>query len=644
MPFLNFAEENMKSKTTINTDAPENIKMPKIAVIPKPATIVEKEGKFIIDSKTIILSDKVMLKEAMLFATLISPALGFDIPVKKLSSSSKTDNAIIFKKDKSLKDLGDEGYQLEITPQNITAEAYKPAGVFYAAQTLRQLLPIEIFASSPVNDIEWSLPCLSIKDKPQFAWRGHLFDCCRHFFTVETVKRSIDLLALHKMNVLHWHLTEDQGWRIEIKKYPKLTEIGAWRLEKDGSKYGGFYTQEQIKDIVAYAEARHVLVVPEIEMPGHSTAALASYPEYGCAGGPYTVINKWGVFKDVYCAGNDKTFKFLKDVLDEVMDLFPSPYIHIGGDECPKSAWKECPKCQARIKSEKLKNEDELQSYFIKRIEKYLNKKGKIIIGWDEILEGGLAPNAIVQSWRGVKGGIHAANENHEVIMSPTSHCYLDYGYVSTTVEKAFLYNPIPEELSKDKANLIKGIEGNIWTEHVPNQDRLDFQVYPRICGLAEAAWTAEENRDWLEIQGRLIKHTERLKTLGVKYGFNDLEQYIKDSEYFAEWNASQMKENGVELQWDITKFVKTPALYSITFLYKSGSAALQIERASLLEDGKEIASDEHQGWSGADKRDIAYKFKVEKVNPDVKYTIKAFCIPQGSLNSNGELRIKIIK
>jgi len=383
------------------------------------------------------------------------------------------------------KNLGDEGYELVSTADGIKITAEKNAGLFYGCQSLKQLLPPEIFSKTLTENIKWKIPCVNISDKPRFKWRGLMLDPCRHFFDVDFIKKFIDLMALCKFNVFHWHLTEDQGWRIEIKKYPELTKIAAWRKEKDGSISGGFYSQKQIREIVEYAAERFITVLPEIEMPGHSIAAISAYPELSCSGGQVDVPTAWGVHENVYCAGNENTFKFLEDVLTEVFDLFPGEYIHIGGDECPKANWKKCPKCQKRIKNENLKNEDELQSYFIKRMEKFVNKNGKRLVGWDEILEGGLAPNATVMSWRGTEGGIAAAKQGHDVVMSPVTHCYFDFsqtddekidigGSVTTTTEKVYEFDPIPDELSDEEAKHILGGQGNLWTEHIATAERAE--------------------------------------------------------------------------------------------------------------------------------------------------------------------------
>ncbi|TWT45964.1 Beta-hexosaminidase [Phycisphaerae bacterium RAS1] len=401
---------------------------------------------------------------------------------------------------------------------------------FHGVQTFLQLLDRKSPQGAAAN---WHVPSISIRDFPRYPHRGMLLDCGRHFMDKAFVKRYIDLLAFHKMNVLHWHLTEDQGWRIEIRKYPKLTEIGAWRKARDDEKptrgdlYGGFYTQEDVREIVAYAKSRFVIVIPEIEMPGHCLAALASYPELSCNGTPLAVGREWGVIEDVYCAGNERVFEFLQDVLSEVLELFPSELIHIGGDECPKKRWQQCLKCQFRMRAEGLKDEHELQSYFIRRVEKFLNSRGRRLVGWDEILEGGLAPNATVQSWRGLDGAIAAARSGHDVICSPTSHCYLDYpqepnpaapewmGFID--LKKAYSFVPAPPDLTAEQLRHVLGLEGNIWTERAP-QERVDHQVFPRLCALAEVAWSPASTRNWEDFERRMRTHYRRLDELGVTY------------------------------------------------------------------------------------------------------------------------------
>ena len=427
-----------------------------INIIPKPKSIILSEGIFKLNADTKIFYKKEAKQIAKYLFDIINASTGFDLKVIEWNNKVE-DNSIIFSLSNSSKNTGTESYTLVVNSNNVMIEAAELNGLFYGVQTLRQLLPNEIESKVKVENVKWIIPNVVILDEPEFLWRGLNLDCCRHFMTKEFVKRYIDLLAFHKFNTLHWHLTEDQAWRIEIKKYPELTKKGAFRTYDDGSVYGGYYTQEDIKEVVEYAASRFINVVPEIEMPGHSTAAISTYPNLSCTGGPFEVGTFWGIYKDIYCAGNEETFKFLEDVLSEVIELFPSKYIHIGGDEAPKDRWKNCLKCQARIKSENLKDEHELQSYFVKRMEKFINSKGKQIIGWDEILEGGLAPEATVQSWRGVKGAIDAAKQGHDVIVSPTSHCYFDYPVDVTDMQKVYLFDPVPAELTVDEIKHVLG-------------------------------------------------------------------------------------------------------------------------------------------------------------------------------------------
>ena len=490
------------------------------------------------------------------FATQLARSTGLMVAVRNTDQMALPGNAIRFLPIDDAT-LGTEGYRLDITDQFVTLEANGPAGFFYAVQTLYQLLPPVVlsrkrplvavlypkptqprpFALSPDS---LTLPACRIQDQPRYAYRGLMLDVSRHFFPVSVVKRYIDLMALHKFNTFHWHLTDDQGWRIEIKKYPKLTQVGANRRETlvghydefdpqvfDGKPYGGFYTQADVRDVVRYAAAKQITVVPEIEMPGHALAALASYPELSCeADKPYSVATKWGVFPDVFCP-TEKTFSFLEDVLTEVMDLFPGKYIHIGGDECPKEAWRKSAFCQQLMKREKLKNEDELQSWFITRIDKFVTKKGRRIIGWDEILEGGLSPNATVMSWRGTKGGIQAAQQRHDVIMTPGGFCYLDHlqgdpgqeplGFGGILpLEMVYSYNPTDESLTPEQQRYILGVQGNLWTEYIPDQSQVEYMVWPRAAALAEVAWSPLTDKSYADFTRRLPQHFERLTQLGV--------------------------------------------------------------------------------------------------------------------------------
>jgi len=471
-----------------------------VNLIPKPQELEISDGVFSLNFNTNLISDSLFYTESDYLKTLLN-----------LELKGNGNTIELLKKE----GLQEEEFFVNISEENLKIEASTPKGIMRGIQTLRQLI------TTKKGVITTKIPCMKIHDFPRFSWRGMLLDCCRHFMDKEFVMRYIDLLAYHKMNVLHWHLTEDQGWRIEIEKYPKLTEIGAWRTEKDGSIYGGFYTKEDIKEILAYAKTRHITVVPEIEFPGHSVAAIASYPHLSCTGDSIAVGTDWGVYKDIYCAGNDTVFAFMEDVLTEVMELFPSKYIHIGGDEAPKYRWENCKKCQQRIKEENLHDAHELQSYFITRIEKFLNENGRQLIGWDEILEGGLAPSATVQSWRGEEGGIAAAKSGHDAIMSPTSHCYFDYGLDATDLKDVYYYEPIPTELTEDEAKHILGGECNMWSERAP-QDLVDSKVFPRILAMSEVLWSSSE-KDYDNFYARVQKHYPKLDALGVNYGYESV-------------------------------------------------------------------------------------------------------------------------
>ena len=412
------------------------------ALIPLPQKMECRDGAFKLQPKTRILTDAAARETGQYLAERLGKATGYSLKVGTSTKAQPAKGTILLTTKDAKPELGAEGYELTVTPDSVVVRAGKSAGLFYGVQTLLQLLPPEVFAAKPVAGVDWKIPCVQIEDQPRFKWRGFMLDVARHFFTKDEVKQLLDVLAMHKINTLHLHLTDDQGWRIEIKKYPRLTQVGAWREDAgfgldpklsttygpDG-RYGGFYTQDDIREIVAYARGKHITIVPEIEMPGHASAALAAFPELSCTGGPYTPNAKGGVFAGVYCAGKEETFEFLQNVLAEVRQLFPGQYIHIGGDEVPKDNWKKCPRCQARMKQEGLKNEHELQSYFIRRIEKFINAQGRTLIGWSEIREGGLAQNAVVMDWIG--GAVEAASAGHDVIMSPTKFCYLDY-YQST--------------------------------------------------------------------------------------------------------------------------------------------------------------------------------------------------------------------
>jgi hexosaminidase len=509
------------------------------AIIPAPVSIKEMRGNFTFTDKSKIVLSSVEGDNRLaadFLARLIKNPTGLVIPVVQGEKASS--GSVLMSIDTAVRNP--EGYTLNVSSKKIVVKARSAVGLFYAVQTIRQLLPPDVEKDSIVNKITLNVPCCEITDEPRFGYRGMHLDVGRHMFPVEYIKRYIDMIALHKMNTFHWHLTEDQGWRIEIKKYPKLTEVGGFRKETvvghpgknpvfDGVPYGGFYTQQEVRDIVAYAKSKFITIIPEIEMPGHSLAALAAYPNLACTAGLFEVGKTWGVVKDVYCAGKEETFKFLEDVLTEVIDLFPGKYIHIGGDECPKVRWEKCPLCQKRIKVEGLKDEKELQSYFIKRIEKFLISKNKRLIGWDEILEGGLAPEATVMSWRGVAGGIEAAKQGHDVIMSPNSYAYLDHyqaepageplaigGYLP--LESVYAFDPQFAELNTDQQKHILGVQGNLWSEYLSTPQYMEYMAYPRMFAISEIGWTAGSKKDFDEFLSRLAVQRLRYDKIGINY------------------------------------------------------------------------------------------------------------------------------
>lgn len=502
----------------------------RLNLIPYPQKVELKTGNFEVSGNTLFVGDK-KSNEYKYFMDNFKKIY----PKNSSQNIKKTKPnfiSLLLNKDLKIDNKREfnSNYIINISNEMIMVIGKNPEGLFQGIQTLLQLIK---------TSEDGKIPALEIQDSPKFQWRGMHLDVSRHFFTVDEVKQYIDYLAMYKLNTFHWHLTDDQGWRIEIRKYPKLTQIGSIRKESmigayvdntfDGKPYGPyFYTQEQIKEVVKYAQERHVTIVPEIEMPGHALAALSAYPDLACTKGSFEPATKWGVFDDVFCP-KDETFKFLENVLDEVIALFPSQYIHIGGDECPKTRWKECAHCQELIKKNNLKDEHGLQSYFIQRIEKYVNSKGRKIIGWDEILEGGLAPNAAVMSWTGIKGGVEAAKSGHFAVMTPGSYCYFDHyqgdpatepnafgGF--TPLDKVYSYNPIPEELNTEQAKYILGVQANLWTEYILDFNHVQYMIFPRLLALSEVGWGTADPKNYKEFEGRVINEFRNLDKMGVNY------------------------------------------------------------------------------------------------------------------------------
>ena len=513
-----------------------------VNIIPQPSQIEVLDGAFSVAGTSVSCSpafDELSQKAVSDFAQKLSLTTG---KKSRFSVKDAAGKGISFSLDSA---LPEEGYTIEVGQNSVEVTAAGLNGVVYAIQSLSQMLPAEFFGEVAAKDANWALRCCTIVDAPRFGYRGVLLDCCRHFFDVDQVKKFIDLLALHKMNIFHWHLSEDQGWRIEIKKYPKLTEIGSVRhgtmigkdwSSNDGIEYGGFYTQEEAKDIVSYAASKGITIIPEIDLPGHMMSALASYPELGCTGGPYEVNTKWGVMDQVLCPGKETTFEFLEGVLEEIIEIFPSEYIHIGGDECPKTQWAVCPDCQARIKElglvsdEIASAETRLQNYVTARVQKFLNDRGRKIIGWTEILDGELAPGATVMSWLGEQGAIKASTNGFDVIMTPSgSGCYLDYYQTdkldieplaiggNSSLEKLYSYEPY-EGVPEDAQHHILGVQGNMWTEFIAKENHLQYMALPRFCALSEVQWCSPEQKDIERLKGDIAHISKIYDAMGCAW------------------------------------------------------------------------------------------------------------------------------
>lgn len=511
------------------------------AIVPRPASLTLKPGHFTLTPRTSIWVTRETAVLGRQLASYIAPATGFDLAVRTIGAPAG--NRIVLRIDTSLSRLGNEGYTLDVAPGVVSIRAPEAAGIFYGIQSLRQLLPADILREAPVTGVTWTIPALHIDDSPRFAWRGMHLDVVRHFMPKEFVRKFIDLLALHKMNSLHLHLTDDQGWRIEIRKYPLLTQVGGWRKQSligheqsdttrhvfDGERHGGYYTQDDIREIVAYAKARHVNIVPEIEMPGHAQAAISAYPELGNTGNQVGVREHWGVSEHILNP-DDRTITFMQDVLAEVLTLFSGKFIHVGGDEAVKDEWKASPRVQSRIRELGLRDEHELQSWFIGKMDTYLTGHGRRLIGWDEILEGGLAPNAAVMSWRGTAGGIAAAREGHDVVMAPGGKLYFDHYQSADTsaeplaiggfnpLDSVYAYDPVPAELEPRFARHILGAQGQLWTEYMPDPKHVEYMAFPRVSALAEVLWTPKDRRDFRDFSARLPIHLKRLQILDVNY------------------------------------------------------------------------------------------------------------------------------
>ncbi|QZT36164.1 beta-N-acetylhexosaminidase [Halosquirtibacter xylanolyticus] len=613
----------------------------KLAIIPKPVKAEVATGSFVLNAKTQMKSPTKLNNEVQYFENQIRISTGIEL---KAASGS---NSIELKTSRSLKNkYGDEAYQLHVAQNKIVVTGGSRTGVFYGLQTLLQLMPQQVFSRVNTHQKTLSIPCVNVLDYPRFGWRGFMLDASRSFQPVEYVKKTLDLMAIHKMNVLHWHLTDDHGWRVEIKSHPELTQIAAFRnqpnypVKGEINSYGGFYTQKQIREIVKYAQELHITIVPEVDLPGHSSALLGAIPEMRCDNverqkyiqyfRDYPMRNtKYVKHKgsNVVCAGKESVYPIINDILNEVIDLFPSEYIHVGGDEVKKNWWEACPHCQKRAKEKGLENMDELQAYFVKRLETMVVSRGRKLIGWDEILDGGLSPTASVMGWRGMKGAeksvkqgrktVVASNKGYYIQRKQSENPYHPQGWPRvTTAKHIYEYNPIPESLTKEQEKLILGIQTSVWTPFMHKSELWDIALYPRNCALSEAAWTPKDLKDWSDFERRMKSHVKRLDYKGVSY-------WRENKKVVGIWDTQDLWNETAVLKYDVSNEIKEAGVYFFLGEIKEG-AELVVEKAIVLKDGKQIASDKHLGYISTDKNhERIYFLDIQDVNTDAKYELQ---------------------
>lgn len=623
------------------------------AIIPQPKSLTRLDGAFTVASDCVIATDAASKETGDFLAERLRKATGYPVhtAVQQGGEQKFPSSVIVLTTENAKAGLGAEGYEVQVTPTSVIIRAPAQAGLFYGVQTVMQLLPPEIYSSNIVKGVDWRLPCVQIEDVPRFQWRGLMLDVARHFFTKQEVKKTLDTMALHKLNVFHWHLTDDQGWRIEIKTYPKLTSEGAWRngvgfglatnsttaYGPDG-RYGGFYTQDDIREIVAYAAARHISIVPEIDMPGHSTAALRAYPEVSCSDGPSLV----------YSPAKEETYQFLEGVLAEVMQLFPGQYIHVGGDEVNPGPWSKDPACQALMKREGLKTSAELENWFIKRIAAFVNAHGKTLIGWSEIAHGGLPEKAALMHYNG--GGAEAANQGHDVVMTPTGACYLNlYASLDRSVEphafggflpleKVYSFDPIPKGLALEKQKHILGAQGCLWGECIANLKLAEYMTFPRLSALAEVTWSPKEARNFDDFKRRLKIDEKRLDQLGVDYRSSTLGDGTDTiGVKIGEWKPEQIKTTPAQLEWDATKYITAAGKVRVSLEHTYGSG-IKSDWVALLEDEREISRDEHAGSCRPFSPVVRYSLDVPTPKAGTKYTIRAQIVGDGGKKACGSV------
>jgi hexosaminidase len=645
------------------------------ALIPLPQQMQLQSGTFTLcppqlipgapaPAVTKILVDTASRENGEYLAAQLYKSTGYRFEVATNSGIAPVANAILLTTNSALASLGAEGYELTVATNSVLIRAPASAGVFYGVISLLQLLPPEILSPRPVVGVPWTVPCVYIQDAPRFPWRGWMLDSVRHFFNKDEVKEFIDAMALNKLNMFHWHLDDDTAWRIEILKWPLLTQVGAWRNNVnfglnprsstaygDDGRYGGFYTQADIREIVAYAAQRHITVVPEIEMPGHSSAALNAYPQFGCgcltcssAPGSLDITNSNA--GGVFCAAKPETMAFLQDVLTEVMDLFPGPYIHIGGDEVNSSNWGQHSLDQNLKASLGLSTMQQYQGYFTQQIANWLKSRGRTLIGWSEIMNGGLVTNAVVMDWLtgSSSRGVQAATNRQYAVMTPTSTCYINYienpGTVwsneppsqsgTVTLSTCYNFEPIPSSLPAAYTNYILGAQGNNWAEFTPSKLDMEFKMFPRLCALAEVNWTAPALKNYTSFANRLVIHKQRLTQMGVNYNPS------MEPPQIAAWTSSQISTSYSLVSWDITSSVTNAGEIDLSFSWKTGSNGLDIAWAALLENGVEIDRDPHAGFTGVTPSKPAYIFRLPQYKPGATYTLQAFVAGRGGTNSNG--------
>lgn len=653
--------------TTLLAGIPPALAAPACPIIPLPAKAERKEGKFTITAETAIIAADELRNEAASLQKLIAPATGFELAIQK---DQVEENQIMLALDPSLEKLGPEGYTLQVVEKGAVIKSASPAGVFYGIQSLLQLLPAEIVASEK-TDATWEVPFLSISDQPRFSWRAFMLDEARHFKGEKEVKKLLDQMAALKMNVFHWHLTDDQGWRIEIKKYPKLTTIGSKRTDtqvggwdspqRSGEPHSGFYTQEQIKDIVAYAAARHITIVPEIGMPGHACAAIAAYPELGTTKKPIEVMTTFGKAQDTYDPSQDRTYEFLSDVLDEVITLFPSKIIHIGGDEVRFDHWKESADVAALMKREKLETMADVQLYFTNRMAGIVQEKGRNVMGWNEILgddlhgflndgqtakAASLDKDTVVHFWKGSPElAKRAIKDGHTIVNSLHTSTYLDYSYAQISLEKAYSFNPILDGLTADEEKRIIGSGTQMWGEWIPTVADMERQIYPRLAAYAEVGWTALERKDYKSFTDRLKKQLKRWQIQGIGYeavtGANYTTEDFFNHATVDSWTPQNTPAKSAQIEFSTGDEVKSNGTYEVVFVYDKGAHALSVESVELLENGEIVATDRHPAMAGTHLVNVVYELKLDSYKPAATYTLRVTASGSGGTDSHGEVKMR---